>query len=751
MNKLINLCCLMAVLALAANTRAQNTSQAPAGHYHFAVKGVVMDENKEPLPGASVRVAGTTLGAGTNTQGEFIISFAEAAERTLHISYMGYEPQRITVTSARDPKTLHIQLVPADNQLNDIVVTGSFIERPLKNAPVLTRVISQKDIQALNPMSFESLLQYELPGLQIGLNSMSGLPEIKYQGMEGEYVLFLIDGERVSGEGADHNVDFTRFNVDEIERIEVVQGAQSTIYGSNALGGVINIITKNADRPVNANLNARYAGNNGQKYTGNLGIKKGNFNSYTSLSYRTKSTYTIQDTEGLKTETVTPDGEATAGTTSPDYTTVYGYHIWDFSQKVGYTFNERLSAEAKGTFYHNRNDIRDGQKFQNLFHDYSLRGKVRYLPAERQQITVSYIFDDYFKDKKFLRYGNERTDYRNTTQTPRIDYTGTFGNHTLSAGFEGNFEYLKHYMMKDSSHVSSKTYAMYLQEDWKVNDELNLVLGVRGDYHDKYHLHVTPKVSALWKFCEHITLRAGFARGFRSPSLKELYQEYDMGGLGWFIIHGNPDLEPETSNQYSLSIEGTRGPLNWSVAYSHNDFKNRIAYTLLNDGTQDQMYFNADKAEMTNLTAIVRYRFDFGLQLTGSYSYVDDYQEIDGYNLSDVRPHSATFSAQFSRKFGKIGANLALNGQWGSHVDVWQRSQDAETQAYTYQKTAYDARTMCSLNAGVVLPRGVSLNFGVDNLLNYKDKAGSSGLQVPQKGISYVGTVNINLADMFQW
>lgn len=99
-------------------------------------------------------------------------------------------------------------------------------------------------------MDIETLLQYELPGIQFNYNSMSKLPEITYQGMSGEYLLFLVDGERISGEGSDHNPDFSRFNIDDIERIEVVKGAQSTLYASNALGAVINIITKSANRPL---------------------------------------------------------------------------------------------------------------------------------------------------------------------------------------------------------------------------------------------------------------------------------------------------------------------------------------------------------------------------------------------------------------------------------------------------------------------------------------------------------------------
>ena len=263
MKKLISTLCLLFVITgmVWADTVTDNDTEKD---YRYLIRGVVVDENGQPMPGAAIRVLGSTFGAGTNTSGEFVIKLEDMEERTLRISFMGYEPATVKAVPAENPsKVVSVRLEPARNQLNEVVVTGSFIEKPLKDVPVLTRVISQKEIKALNPQSIETLLQYELPGLQISYNSMSQLPEITYQGMDGEYLLFLVDGERVSGEGADHNVDFTRFNVDDIERIEVIKGSQSTIYGSNALGGVVNIITKNADRPFTGNLNARYAGING--------------------------------------------------------------------------------------------------------------------------------------------------------------------------------------------------------------------------------------------------------------------------------------------------------------------------------------------------------------------------------------------------------------------------------------------------------------------------------------------------------
>lgn len=735
---------LFMLVVTTAGIFAEDANERYVGHYRYQLKGIVINENGQVMPGATVQVMGTTLGAGTNTGGEFVIRVEDVKEYTLQISFVGYEPSRIKVQSAANPVITRVQLKPSGNRLNEVVVTGSFIEKPLKDVPVLTRVISRKDIQALNPMSIETLLQYELPGLQIGYNSMSQMPKIFYQGMGGEYMLFLIDGERVSGEGSDHNVDFARFNVDDIERIELIKGTQSTIYGSNALGGVINIITKTANRPFTGNLNARYAGSNGQKYTASAGVKKDRATSYTSLTYRTKDTYKIGDAP-LKESS---GGTAEENSAKAATTTVYGYSIWDFSQKFGYTCNEKLRADLKGTFYRNKRDKREGKLYQDIFMDYTLNGKVTCLPGDNQQIVVGYIYDDYRKNQDYFMSGKKTTDYRNVTQTPRADYTGTFGSHTVSAGFEGNLEYLKHYMLKDSSHVSNQAYAFYLQEDWSIARKLNVVAGVRADYHEKYHWHVTPKLSVLWRSCEFFTFRAGYAQGFRSPSLKELYQAYDMGGLGWMMLYGNPNLKPETSNQVSLSGELTKGSFNMSVAFSHNRFKNKIAYMPLGNNTGDMQYVNAENAKTTSIESVFRYRFSFGLMLTASYVYTNDYAVVEGRNASLVRPHAMTFNAMYSRKFGKIGFNCSLNGQWGAGFDTYVRNRQKDG-TYVYSKTIYDARTMCSLNTGITLPRGISLNVGVDNLFNYKDKAADSSLQVPQKGISCVGTVNINMADMF--
>ncbi len=717
---------------------------ASAAEERYQIRGTVVDEEGYPLPGASVAIVGTTIGAGTNADGEFVIVVRTSSPLQLCASFTGYQPMTQDVNPA-SAQSVAFNLEPALNEKEEVIVTGTRVAKPLKETPILTRVVGQKAIQSLNPMSIETLLQYELPGLQIVYNSMSQLPEIKYQGVDGEYVLFLVDGERISGEGADHNVDFTRFNVDEIERIEVIRGSQSAVYGSNALGCVINIITKNATRPFTGNVSARYAGSNGNKFSASVGTKQNRFTSLTSATYRTRDTYTVGDEEGQTTVSVDDEGNVTESVSSASTTTVYGYDIYDVAQKFGYAFTDKLSADLKGSYYHNKRAVRGSNKYQDYFIDYAVNAKLKYLIADNQQINGSYVFDNYKKDKNFFALGYVRTDYRNKNNTARVDYSGTFGRHTLSSGVEGDWEYLKHYMMKDSADASVQTYSLYLQEDWKAAEGLDVVASVRGDYHKKYHLHVTPKISIMYNPIEILTLRLGYSQGFRSPSLKELYQEYDMGGLGIMMLYGNEDLKPETSHQISVSAEVTKGIWNASASLYHNRFNNKIAYASLGDDSSDMQYVNAENAKTTGVEAILQTRLELGLTMTAAYAYVNDYEEVNGKNTSSVRPHSITFNAMYQKRFGKIACNASLNGQWTSKLDTYSFS----TSDNSYSYVSYRARTLCSMNVGATFPRGISASLGVDNLFNYKDKASDSSLQLPQTGISLLATLGINLADLF--
>lgn len=718
-------------------------ANVPANPPNYIIKGVVMTANGEPLAGASIVVEGTNINCGSNSKGEFSLNVQKDKVYKLRMSYLGYTPRLITVPASGHPP-LKIKLQPSETALNELVVTGSRYERQLKDVPVITRVISREEIETVNPVDFTTLLEYTLPGIQFYYNTMSQVPEITYQGMDAKAVLFLLDGERISGESGDSNIDYSRFNINDIERIEVVRGAASTLYDSRAIGGVINIITKKSVRPFTASMHTRYAGKKGQSYSASAGVNLHRFSSLTSFGWRKRDSYLVKDEQGKQKEIINPDGSVTKSKTEPVAFNIYGYSIMDVSQKLSYNFSDRFTGSARISYYTNKRDKYDNARYYQRYRDLILSGKLKWQFADNQNLDLSYIRDNYIKDNVYVD-DDERV-YGNVNSTIRLYYTGMFGKHTLSGGVDLLREDMKHHFMKDTATVHMNQYSFCLQDDWQLTDKMNVVVGVRGDKGGSYRLHFTPKVSVLYRPLKTITLRAGYSQGYRIPNLKELYQEFNMGGMG-IMMYGNKDLKPEEGTQISASVEYDYKGLNLSVSTYHNRYKNKISYEYISPGKSWNMkYVNALNVKTTGVEVTANYKLPFGLRFSGGYSYVYDYDERDGYNMSWVRPHSARLSSVYKHRFGKTTESVAFNTSWVSSITRYAYSSSDKT----YTKTKYDPRTLCSLNLRSELPRGIAIGLMVDNIFNYRDKAVDSAVQLPENGRTFVATVSINIADMFK-
>ena len=718
-------------------------ANVPANPPNYIIKGVVMTANGEPLAGASIVVEGTNINCGSNSKGEFSLNVQKDKVYKLRVSYLGYTPRSITVPASGHPP-LKIKLQPSETALNELVVTGSRYERQLKDVPVITRVISREEIETVNPVDFTTLLEYTLPGIQFYYNTMSQVPEITYQGMDAKAVLFLLDGERISGESGDSNIDYSRFNINDIERIEVVRGAASTLYDSRAIGGVINIITKKSVRPFTASMHTRYAGKKGQSYSASAGVNLHRFSSLTSFGWRKRDSYLVKDEQGKQKEIINPDGSVTKSKTEPVAFNIYGYSIMDVSQKLSYNFSDRFTGSARISYYTNKRDKYDNARYYQRYRDLILSGKLKWQFADNQNLDLSYIRDNYIKDNVYVD-DDERV-YGNVNSTIRLYYTGMFGKHTLSGGVDLLREDMKHHFMKDTATVHMNQYSFCLQDDWQLTDKMNVVVGVRGDKGGSYRLHFTPKVSVLYRPLKTITLRAGYSQGYRIPNLKELYQEFNMGGMG-IMMYGNKDLKPEEGTQISASVEYDYKGLNLSVSTYHNRYKNKISYEYISPGKSWNMkYVNALNVKTTGVEVTANYKLPFGLRFSGGYSYVYDYDERDGYNMSWVRPHSARLSSVYKHRFGKTTESVAFNTSWVSSITRYAYSSSDKT----YTKTKYDPRTLCSLNLRSELPRGIAIGLMVDNIFNYRDKAVDSAVQLPENGRTFVATVSVNIADMFK-
>ena len=247
------------------------------------VAGTVSDVKGSPLPGVEITVEGSsTLYTATGEDGRYSITVPDGGKAVLHFYLLGFLSQDISL--AEHPEgSVDVVLEEDYMNLETVVVTGTRTPRLLKNSPILTRVITVQDIERVDALNIGDLLEAELPGIEFSY-AMDQQVTLNMQGFGGNSVLFLVDGERIAGETLD-NIDYNRLNLDNVQRVEIIKGAASSLYGSNAVGGVVNLISAGATEPWSVNVNARYGAHNEQRYGGSVGFQAGKLNSMTNAQY----------------------------------------------------------------------------------------------------------------------------------------------------------------------------------------------------------------------------------------------------------------------------------------------------------------------------------------------------------------------------------------------------------------------------------------------------------------------------------
>ena len=239
------------------------------------IKIQVLDVNENPIFGANIEIINSELGTSTDENGFFLINESDKISK-IRVSHIKYSDKIIDLSSIEGFK---IKLIEKSLDSNPVVVTGTRRQSHIKDVPVQTRVINIDEIQTSSVASVKELLEIAIPNIQDVMSSHAGVSnnEVKIKGLDNSYILFMIDGSRISGENFG-NLDFSMLNISNVERIEVVEGGMSSLYGSNAIGGVVNIITKKTSEPFE--LEFSYLNESPMvesKYL-NIGFKKYKFN-----------------------------------------------------------------------------------------------------------------------------------------------------------------------------------------------------------------------------------------------------------------------------------------------------------------------------------------------------------------------------------------------------------------------------------------------------------------------------------------
>lgn len=686
------------------------------------VSGRVTDENGQTLPYANIVLKNTTHGTATDLDGNYQLRIQRPGEYVIMVKYAGFIPVERQLHLKNDT-IIDFHLKEDALNLNEVTVTGTRTPKLLKDAPVITRVITTEEIKKINAVTVKDLLETELPGLEF-TREMDGQTAISMQGMSGKYILFLIDGERMAGETL-NNVDYNRLNTENIERIEIVKGSASALYGSNAIGGVVNIITKDVSKPWSASVNANYGSNNEQRYGTTIGLKRDRVSSLTSATYKRKDTYLLTDTAGTQTN-------------------VNGG--WDYSvnEKLTWKPTDRITLTGKGGFYTRKVDNYENRgKKNDLYRNFNGNIRMGYLISEKQDLDISYTLDRYNKYDQYTKLGVDSLNYRNTQHTARAQYNYTFkpGN-TLTGGAEFFRDELMSYQFDGDTH-DINDYILYAQHDFNVTERLNLVYGARMDYYSSFGAHISPNVSLMYKLSP-FTLRTSYSRGFRAPSLKEMYTEWDMGNQGWFIIKGDPNLKPEVSDNFTLSAEYARDRVNLSVIGYYNRISDKIA-TIYNANRDTSHYTNIDKSQLAGIDANLAVKCPYGFTVKAAYAYVHEDLKQNGVNVSSTRPHSATLGVNYEYERKNYRLNVAVNGRFLSKLD----SNEANNEGTEFTPIHYPGYQNWKIVVTQSLFKAYTLQATVDNVFNYRPKfyAGNSPIS---PGTTFMVGISVSIDEIFK-
>ena len=573
--------------------------------------------------------------------------------------------------------------------LNPVVVTGSGHHQRLKSTATPVHVLSAQEIREQGITNFGDALTRMLPQVSMAPNSMGTF--LRLNGLGNKYILILINGQKLSGD-ISNNVDLSRINVSRIKRIEILDGAASSLYGSDAIGGVINIIT---DQPtqqlVSVTSDTRVSGKGQLTESVNLDIYKNGFGSYTSFTHDCADSYQNNNLEYIKgSETETQQ------TIAPLFT---GYRSNIIGQKFTYAPNQHLALNAGIDYSYKITDRPETRQDITGGTDYEMRYKgLRWNLSGIYKFTAKNSLQANFTVDRF-RYGKE---YDVETKAYAVgDYVQSKKQRTMDGELkailglmEGSTTILGADWRKDwltatsgDIHQHAYTLAAYAQHEQRFLQIMTATLGLRYTNHETFGSQLTPKV-VLMAAPGDFRFRATYSAGFRAPGLDEIYYHYFSVNRGKAqIIFGNRDLKAERSHYVSLNAEYRSN----AIAVSLTGFLNRINNMVVRQDididetslirlrqefpemTDDQaaklerysLYQNSDLGDVKGLQLNVSANLFQGFNLSANYvyTYARTKSGTEWTIMERSIRHAATIVADWHHSWGNYAINVNLNGK----------------------------------------------------------------------------------------
>lgn len=630
--------------------------------------------------------------------------------------------------------------------LNPVVVTGSGHHQRLKSTATPVHVLDRREIKEQGIATLDGALTRMMPQLSMSPNSMGSF--LRLNGLGNKYILILINGQKLTGD-ISNNVDLNRINMARVKRIELLDGAASSLYGSDAIAGVINIITDQPTKQlVSMTSDTRVSGHGQLTENLTLDIFKNGFGSYTSFSRDRADSYQTTGLEYLK-----GSDTETQPTIAPFFT---GYRSNLVGQKFTYAPNEHLALNAGADYSYKitdrpetRNDVTGGTDYEMRYkglrwnvggiYKFSSRNSLqadftvdRFRYGKQYDVaTAKYAIDDYVQSKK-----------QRSMEGQLKAILGLMTNSTTIFGAD----WRKDYLTATSGNIHQNAYmaAAFAQHEMTFLDRLTATVGLRATYHETFDWHLTPKATLMYA-PGNFRLRATYSAGFRAPGLDELYYHYFSVNRGKAqIIFGNTGLSPEKSNYFSINAEYRTN----LIAVSVTGYINRINDMVVRQNidvtpdvlamlqaefpemTSDQaqklerysLYTNSDKGDVKGVQVNVSANLFSGFNVSANYVYTYA-RTCSGEQWTALERsirNAATVAVNYYHSWENYSLNVNLNGRLQSKT-YYPDYEDAPGYGIWNLNTTH---TFNSLKHLLLEP-----SIGIDNIFNKVDNRIDSSLR----------------------
>ena len=639
-------------------------------------------------------------------------------------------------------------------EMKEVMVSANKTEKPFVELTVPAKIISKKEIENSGHSRLDEIISEQV-GI-ITVPGFGGSEGVQLQGIDPEYTLILIDGLPVIGRVAG-TLDLSRISLASVEKIEIIKGASSSLYGSEALGGVINIITRKVkDEGFKKNVYYQYGSYNTQDILTDISFRKNKFAVFGNINRYSSNGDDLIEGDGQKTVEAFQNITGNLGL------------YYNMNKLGNLNLNYKLFEEDRdGTVFitspgiENKSETNENNIsliYQNkLSKSVDLNidiYKTKYLNKEQQVVPNGIINENNFDQSL------SRVDIRLKHSTSSGSY------YTIGFGYDNE----KLERTNISVKPEHKSQFLYFQYDWKTNNKFNLVSGIRYDSHNKYSSQLSPKVSFKYDFSEDLNLKGSFGYGYKTPDFRQLYLNFSNSTSGYIVLgvsvidevitelQNNNELMfydelfttnllAENSNSYNLGLQYYVTPdIPLEINLFRNNIYNLIETNIVGRKTNGQTiysYSNVNKAFTQGIEIQGSWNPIKVLTLNGGYQllYAKDIEAIESFQSGTVfardRITKQSFELKSNDYFGlysrsrhqlNLGVSFIIN-QIRDNINLRFNYRGKFGLVDTNNNSFLDrydnfikGHVLSNISFNKVITKNISFQIFIKNIFNYKDE-----------------------------